>query len=162
MLVKNLNEFQSFSQLVHTNKSLHLQTVVLELKKTSSNVIIRKALKLKNEEEVFILKRLRIVNTIPVAIETSYLRSIFFPRVESIDFSNHALYESIQKQYGVNVNFTNEEILIVKATLFDSKQLHIPFGSNLVLIKGVSYDDKNHAIEYFESVNLPELYEFKS
>lgn len=161
-LVKKLNKFLSFSQLVELNTEYSLVTKEIKKEVYLSSSFVTRVLDLQKRENILELKRLRIINNIPVSIETSFIRSSFLRNIERFDFNKVPLYSTIAENYDSKITFSNEEILIVKATNEEAANLNIEFGSDLTMIKGISYDQSSNPIEYFESVSLPELYIFQS
>lgn len=161
-LEKKLNKFLSFSQLVDLNSNYKLKTVILNQELHLSSAFVTRVLELSSKEDIFELKRLRIINDIPISIETSFLRASLLPNIDHFNFENESLYKTIKENFDRQVTITSEEILIVRATKYESSLLNIQFGSDLTMIKGISFDQFNSPIEYFESVNLPELYTFQS
>ena len=161
-LEKKIDEFQSFSQLVALNSDYTLDTIVIKKEVYLSSTFVTRVLELPSKEEILELKRLRVINDIPVSLETSFLRTGLLPNINRYNFEKESLYKTIENNFNTKVSFTNEEILIVRATKDEANQLNIQFGSDLTMIKGISFDQYNNPIEYFESVNIPELYTFQS
>ncbi|HCY05937.1 MAG TPA: hypothetical protein DHS57_01200 [Erysipelotrichaceae bacterium] len=161
-LVKDLKRFQPFSEIVNSNDNYSLKTEMITSKIIKPASLICKILQLKDDETAFELRRLRKINGISVSIETSYIRNLYLPNIDKINFGNNPLYKTIELNYGRQISYTNEEILIVKATKIEAKLLNVSFGSHLTMIKGTSLDQDNIVLEYFESVSLPSLYRFIS
>jgi GntR family transcriptional regulator len=94
------------------------------------------ALQLKVEpgESVMLLRRLRLADGIPMAIEVSQIPLKFFPGLERINFTNKSLYFVLRENYGLRVAWADEVIEALPATREESNLLTIPNRSSVLSI----------------------------
>jgi GntR family transcriptional regulator len=94
------------------------------------------ALQLKVEagEPVMLLRRLRLADGIPMAIEGSHIPLKFFPGLERINFTNKSLYFVLRENYGLRVAWADEVIEALPATREESTLLTIPNKSSVLSI----------------------------
>lgn len=123
--------------------SLHLQDPELE---------VAQALKLRPGEQVYSVKRLRLVNNEPVALVTSSLPARIFARIDQQDLEKRSLYEIFERTYNRKLQWAEEVIGAVTAGPDDAHVLQAKAGSPLLLIKETTYDSQDIAIEF--SVSL--------
>src|SRR5437868_9773614 len=110
------------------------------------------ALKLAAGERVYCLKRLRFVNSKPVAIVTSFLPARIFPGIDKEDLERQSLYHVMEQIYKRKLQWAEEVIGAITAKEEDAKILHASPGSALLIIKETTYDTQRVPIEY--SVSL--------
>jgi len=123
--------------------SLHLQDPELE---------VAQALKLTPGEQVYSVKRLRLVNNEPVALVTSSLPARIFARIDKQDLEKRSLYEIFERTYNRKLQWAEEVIGAITAGPDDARALHAKAGSPLLLIKETTYDSQDIPIEF--SVSL--------
>jgi GntR family transcriptional regulator len=113
---------------------------------------VAQALKLTPGEEVYSVKRLRLVNNEPVAVVTSFLPARIFAGIDKQDLEKRSLYEIFERTYNRKLRWAEEVIGAVTASADDAHALQAKPGSPLLLIKETTYDGQNIPIEY--SVSL--------
>jgi GntR family transcriptional regulator len=83
---------------------------------------------------VFRLRRLRLADGSPVAIEESCLSSIRFPGIEKLDFIRRSLYQTLRERYGVRFGMADEILEARAASKPEAQLLAIPARSSLLVI----------------------------
>ncbi len=93
-------------------------------------------LKVRVGEPVMLLRRLRLADGIPMAIEGSHIPLKFFPGLERISFTNtnKSLYFVLRENYGLRVGWADEVIEALPATREESHLLTIPNRSSVLSI----------------------------
>lgn len=127
---------------------LLLQSFTEELRKTgftpSSRLLLQTVepaaqeladiLKIKAGESILHLRRLRMANDIPLALEDSHILLSRFPGLADIDFSDRSLYEALQHRYGTRFGWAHETIEALPATGEEAKLLTISRRASLLCI----------------------------
>lgn len=80
------------------------------------------------------LRRLRLVDAEPVAIEDVWLSQNQFPGIEKIDFGRCSLYEALRERYGVRIGSADEVIEARLANKQEAELLAIAPKSSLLMI----------------------------
>lgn len=80
------------------------------------------------------LRRLRLADDEPVAIEEVWLSQNQFPGIEKIDFGRHSLYETLREQYGIRIGSADEVIEARSASRQEAELLAIAPKSSLLVI----------------------------
>jgi GntR family transcriptional regulator len=91
-------------------------------------------LRLDPSAKVLRLRRLRLADGIPMAIELSHIPLNAFRGLEKYDFSSHSLYEVLRDRYGVRVGWADEVIEALPATAEEADLLTIPRRSSILSI----------------------------
>jgi GntR family transcriptional regulator len=117
------------------------QTVVIPTE------VLMQRLKLDGNDRVVHLRRLRIADGIPMAIEDSHIPLKQFPGLDRIDFARHSLYQTLRERYGVRVGYADEIIEALPATKEESELLTIPRKSSVLSITRVIMTTQETPVE---------------
>ena len=83
--------------------------------------------------------------------------------LESYDFHNLSFYNVLKEVYGITIQETDEELLIVEAKKDEQEYLDLQEGDQILFEKGKSYlEDSKDPFEYFEMSSIPTFYRFRS
>jgi GntR family transcriptional regulator len=94
-------------------------------------------LRLSASDKVLRLRRLRLADGIPMAVELSHIPLNAYPGLEGYDFENHSLYEVLRDRFGVRVGWADEVIEALPATAEEADLLTIPRRSSILSITRV-------------------------
>lgn len=119
------------------------------------------ALHCKPGAEVVILRRVRLANEDPIALETSTLLARLCPGIlEQHDFSQTSLYHVLQTQYGVRMVWAEQTIEARRPTPEEVQALGIPATSPILAITRVTFDIDRQPVEYVQSAYRGDRYKF--
>jgi GntR family transcriptional regulator len=105
-------------------------------------------LRVQPDESVMRLRRLRLADGIPMALEDSCIPLSQFPGLEKISFAKRSLYSVLRETYGVRVAYADEVIEALPATLEESKLLTIPKKASILSISRVIMTTEEVPIEF--------------
>ncbi len=108
------------------------------------------------------LRRLRMADGVPVAIETTYVNSEICPGIESHDFAVESLYEVLKQKYGISIAHSIERISITRVNEWESEILGVEEGEPAFYERGQEWTEQMEPVEYFKSVTLPAHFRFAS
>ncbi len=115
-------------------------------------------LRIRTNEKVISLRRLRLANGIPMAIEWSRIPLDFCPDlVESFD-PRTSLYKTLAERYGIHIAVTEEEAEAALATAEESRLLKIGKNSPVFNFVRTSYLRDGKAVEYVNSTYRGDRY----
>jgi GntR family transcriptional regulator len=134
-------------------------TITLSAEEPSSE--IKKILKLYDEDKVIFIKRLRLADGEPMAVETTYLRYSICSQVMEEQLDNQSLYEILKKKCNVTIASAFQTIEIATCKSEDCKLLNIPHNKPVFFIKRITYDARNNPVEYVESAYRSDRYKFE-
>jgi GntR family transcriptional regulator len=104
-------------------------------------------LKLTSSDKVIRLRRLRLADGIPMAIEESNIPLRQFPGLDRIDFAKHSLYQTLRERYGVRVGYADEIIEALPATREEAELLTIPKRASVLSISRIILTTQESPIE---------------
>ena len=130
---KTLISLQGFSQEMR-GAGMRPSSTVLEHGLMIPPVDIVERLQLQGDEMVFRLRRLRLADQVPIAIETSYTPAKMFRGIDSIDFEKESLYTVMQNRYGVSIGWSVDVIEAAKATVEEARMLTVPRAASILSI----------------------------
>jgi GntR family transcriptional regulator len=128
-----------------------LSSKVLSQKIVSPSLQIRHALKVSSHQEVIEIKRIRLIDKIPMAIETNYLPAPRFAGLETMNLSEASLYGILEDLYNVKPYVAEQSIEASTASNFEQKHLKITKEVSVLHIEGTSFDQNHQPVEFFKS-----------
>src|SRR5215212_6528116 len=98
------------------------------------------ALQLPANSQVITLRRLRLANNVPVAIETVHLSALNFPDLINEDLANNSLYEILQRRYGVRLTVARGTLHAEPATAEEAHLLATSEKAPLLVARRIAYN----------------------
>lgn len=101
---------------------------------------IARELELEAEEKVFCLRRVRMADFEPIAVEHVWISLRRFPRLEGRDYAETSLYEVLRKEYNLEPAYSRQRL---NAILAEGEDAKILFGAKkgvALHIRNVDYD----------------------
>jgi GntR family transcriptional regulator len=130
---KNIMHLQGFSGEMK-ERGLAPSSRLLEKVVIPATSLLISRLQLESGDKVLRLRRLRLANQIPMAIEVSHLPLRVFPGLDNFDFAKRSLYNVLHKEYGVSVSWADEIIEAVSPAPEEVDLLTLPRRSNILSI----------------------------
>jgi GntR family transcriptional regulator len=137
-----------------------LVTRVVSIRQMAATHHIERALELKPGEVVYELCRLRIVDDMPLSLQTAYLPVAVCPRLEENDLTA-SLYRLLESRYGVRLLTGQETLRARKATPSELQTLKIGEEIPVLYTERITYAANGAAVEYLEAVWRGDRYDFK-
>jgi GntR family transcriptional regulator len=101
---------------------------------------------------LYIIQRLREVDGVPTALQTSYLPKHICPGLIDQPLKDDSLYKTLQHRYNIEISSANETLQVVKADRYEAKKLEIKTGDPLFLIERSSIDTKGRPVELVKTL----------
>ena len=118
---------------------IHPSSQVLFCGECTANEIVRRHLDLEPNEPVFCLKRIRLANEEPIAIERVWISLKKYPLLLQYDFSQLSLYDVLKRDYGVEVAYSKQRINAVTIEGEDARMLFDQKKGVALRIRNVDY-----------------------
>jgi len=112
---------------------------------------VMSALRLGVGDKMLLLKRLRLANGKPMAVETVYLPSRRCPGLLDENLEDVSLYETLTEKYGIVPTRANQQWQAVACPVADAKLLEIQRGSPVLRIEQTTFDRNGRPFEHLES-----------
>lgn len=159
-LERNLQDAKSTTESVR-GAGHKLRTRILEAQIIEATQYVAEKLNIHPGQDVFYMRRLRIMDGIPYMIESNYVNLRLCPRIVEYDFSDESLYR-VLNYHNIFPCQGNESVGITYATENEARHLQIKEGGHLFFLTGVAEDQNGTPIEYFKSVARPDQVRFSS
>ncbi|MFD1606175.1 GntR family transcriptional regulator [Oceanobacillus luteolus] len=155
---QDLSGLTSFSEdmknrgFTPSNKLLHFQTI-------TGNEQIAAILKISEEDAVYEIKRIRMANDEPVALETVYTPQRIVEDMTEQDIST-SFYQHLENNLQLQIAYGKQSIEAALANEEEIKQLRIKKGNPILLMKRTSFLQDDTPIEYVKSAYRADKYKF--
>jgi GntR family transcriptional regulator len=137
-----------------------LETRVLHVRQMAATPHIERALELDCGVMVYELCRLRIVDDLPLSLQTAYLPAVLCPRLEDSDLTA-SLYRLLETRYGLRLWTGQETLRARKATPSEAHVLNIRDDIPVLYAERITYAATGVPVEYLEAVWRGDRYDFK-
>ncbi len=160
--IENLTELKGFTE--ETRESGHtVSSVVLENRLVDVPEIMSDRFDLPEGSKVVFLKRLRMIDEVPYAIELAHINPSIDVRMINIldmDMSKRSLYEFFKNTLELSIIYADETIEVLRATSENARLLTISAGDCILFRKRFTYAAKNRCVEYVQSYYRGDKYRF--
>lgn len=146
---------------VFTQLGLSFHTRLLEMSSKKADAQVAANLQIEPGEKIIFLKRLRIVESEPLVIITSYLSEKLASGLYTIDLSNRSLYTVLNDVCSLHISHIRRLIHVRLVNSREADLLKIPIPSAVYLFEELAYDDNNRPVEYSHSVFRGDKCHFK-
>jgi GntR family transcriptional regulator len=156
---------EELTQLVSTTEDMRrrgwpLLTRVLSVQLLPAAAHVACALEIAPEAPVYVLCRLRVVEGVPLSIQTAHLPAALCPKLDENDLSA-SLYNLLEGRYGLHL-WSGREILRARgATAWEANLLEIREGAPVMYAERITYGADGVPVEYLEAVWRGDRYDFK-
>lgn len=152
-----------FSTMMSFSRSLQARGSVVETRILDQGTIpasehVAAKLRLERDEEVVIIRRVRIVDGIPAAIHASYFSARTFGSLLQVDLTVESLLEAAERIGGVPMAHSQDSLRAVPASAADAALLSVVAGTPMMELEGVVYDEQNHACRYTKGIYRGDLF----
>jgi GntR family transcriptional regulator len=147
-----VGSLMSFSEEMASRGIPHV-THVLEQKVISADDDIAKKLNLRQNDQVYYLKRIRYVSDNPFLFDEHFIPYSLCPGIEKKYVDNTSLYHLLQSEYGFNLHHGQiqfEPINPPSKEIIDLLQIYP--NTNLIFAERIVYSDKEMPLDYFKSI----------
>lgn len=149
----------SFSETVRA-KGMVPSTKVLYFKKETAGDV-SSILNISKDDQIYVIKRLRLANGVPVGLEQVYIPAIFCPDLESHQLEA-SLYQLINDKYGMKIDYMDNIIEASVTTADERKLLNINVATPVLRITGVSYISGGRKFSYERDIYRADQYSYNA
>jgi len=132
-LSKSILTLEGFTDEIR-KKGIRPSSRLLQQQVLHPDLVLAERLKMSTDDEVLHLRRLRLADEDPLAIEESNIPLKRFPGIETVDFSTCSLYQTMHDRYHVEFGWADEMIEALLALADEAKLLTIPKAASLLCI----------------------------
>jgi GntR family transcriptional regulator len=156
---------QDLTQLVSTTEDMRqrgwsLLTRMVSWQQVPAAPQVARALEIAAAAEVYEVCRLRLVDDVPISVQTAYLPAALCPRLEENDLAA-SLYQLLESRYGLRLWSGRETLRARGATKHEARLLDVAEGTPVMHAERITYAANGLAVEYLEAVWRGDRYDFK-
>jgi len=157
--IRDISGFRSFSEDVQA-RGLVPGSQVLQFEEVKPDIETWGRLHLGEDEPVYLLKRLRLANGEPVAVETAYLPCRLCPGLINEDLGRNSLYAILISKYQVVPTWADAEIEASEATSEQASLLKLKPGKPVLTACRITFSANYDVIESVNSVYRGDSFTF--
>ncbi len=157
--IRDISGFGSFSEDIRA-RGLDPGARVLLFAEIVPEAAVQERLHLGEDERVYALKRLRLANAEPVAVEMAYLPCRLLPGLIHEDLANNSLYALLREKYQIVPTWADAEIEAGAATYEEALLLELAVGQPVLTAHRVTYSANYDAIEAVNSIYRGDRFTF--
>lgn len=120
------------------------------------------AYRLRDEEKVILLKRLRLADGEPLAVEMSYLSYNLCAAVLNGNFEDRSLYAVLEETCNIIPSRAGQQWTAVACPKEEARLLNIPRGAPVLHIYRTTYNQNDQPFEWVESYYRGDKYIFQA
>lgn len=158
-LRRNLQDTLGFTQAAELN-GLTVRARVLSAEQREADKSITHRLHIRLGSPVYVLRRLRLLDDVPTAIETVLANADLMPGLIDHDFSTESLYEVMKSVYGYVPSKGEERLSVTQVDEDEALALNVAVGTPAFFQSGVVCDKEGMPLEYFKGVILSERVQY--
>lgn len=148
----------SFSETVE-RKGMTPSTEVLYFQKETESPDVREVLGINSNDVLYHIKRLRLANGTPIAVEEVFLPESYCPGLESFDLKE-SLYKIIREEYNHSINYIDNTIEAAKPSREVRELLKIPAGVPVLIVTGTSYTEDGRKLFHTRDIYRSDEYSY--
>lgn len=154
-----------FNKLMSYTEQMAARNLVAGSKVLSARVIenepeIASRLSLPPTASMIRLERVRHASEEPFALESCYLSSADFPDLLSAPLSRESLFGLLERDYGVKLGYSDEEIDATAADQRTAELLNVPRKEPLLRIRQIIYSTKSKPLIYVLGIYRSDRHNF--
>jgi GntR family transcriptional regulator len=130
---KPLTQLRGFTEDI-AERGMVPASRLLEQRVIDTTAELAESLEVQVGSPVMRLRRLRLADGIPMAVEKTYISLSHIPGIQQINFGEQSLYQTLREQFSVHVAWAAETIEILPATREESRLLKIPAKTSVLSI----------------------------
>lgn len=155
---ENTSGFISFTSSWNTSGN-RTSSKVLSFLEVEANLKTSQLLGVPLGSKVYELRRLRLLDDVPVSIESSYILVSSCPGLMRFDFNrNRSLYQTLDSEYGIHITRQQQNIRATKVTEEEAGIFCSEPNINAYYVTSVGICDDGRAIERSISVTRADRY----
>jgi GntR family transcriptional regulator len=136
--------------------------VVLDIQRIPAEPDLASKLSISTGENIILLKRLRLANDEPIAVETAHLPARYFDGLQSENLEGRSLYKIMREKFGIVPTRAVQRISASACPDHEADLLYVPRKSPALHIFRTTYDQSDRVVELVESFYRGDKYVFQA
>jgi GntR family transcriptional regulator len=152
---------QSFTEWAHA-QGREASTVVLKARVRRAVKDESRLLRLPARAPLFELRRLRLMDSVPISVESSCVPIAVAPGLPDVDFSDASLFAVLRTQAGVEPTRAESSVSLEPADGRTAGLLGVPGGTSVLRFRETVYDQNDRPFELHTAANRGDGYQWTS
>jgi GntR family transcriptional regulator len=148
---KDIQKLRGFTAEM-TRRGLKPSSKVLQFERTAPDAATANLLRLRRNDEVYRIRRLRYADKEIVGLETIILPARMFPDLAKNDLENQSLYSLMETRYSIAVEWSEEELEAIPAEKDEAKLLQVAPGFPMFSMRRIVFAKDDIPVEYGHSL----------
>lgn len=145
------------------NEGHRVRSEVLRFTEEEANLKVSQTLSVPLGSPVFELRRLRLIDETPVAIETSYLLASVCPGLTAFNFSGElSLYSTLSQRYGIRITRQQQRLRTTRLTQEEARLMGCATGQSAFYMVAAGYGDDGIPVEHSVAITRADRYAIAS
>ena len=153
--VRNLQDVYGFSEAVRQAGRIPGSRLVYAVFQEADKHVARK-LHVPLGEQVFVLRRVRLIDGVPCSVETTMVSAKRCPDIEQHDYERESFADVLRWEYGIKPTSGDEKISVTVLDGAEAELLGMEEGHPAIFKSGVMSDAAGEPFEYYRTVSLSE------
>ncbi len=149
--------FMSFSEEMRA-RGLEPSSRILAFKSEVADAAVAAQLDLPLGGQVIVLKRVRLANGDPMALERCYVPYERFSRLLNFDLSKRSLYDILEREFDTRPTMCQETVEAVALDAPEARDLRVKRGEPALLVTRVTRDARGSLIEAEQTLYRSDRY----
>jgi GntR family transcriptional regulator len=158
---QQLRALTGFSQDVRSRGGQSASRV-LEARVIAAPPVAAGALRLPPGTEVILIARLRLADSVPLALESAHLPFSLVPTLLEHNFAIESLYEVLNNEYGMTLVQAEQNLEAALASSYEIELLSLKPPAAVLRMERVTYNQDGLPVEYVTSTYRGDRYKFQS
>ncbi|MFT8316985.1 MAG: GntR family transcriptional regulator [Sporolactobacillus sp.] len=159
-LEKKLSQIDGFTEdMLRRGMKPGSQLIAFEQIKANPKIAERLGL-MPEEAAVFVIKRIRLADAQPMAIETTYIPCRLVSGLTEKMLSNRSLYDYLEQDQGFTIDRAEESLEAAIVTSDEARLLEVSPNSPVLLIERLTFTKDEKKIEFTKSLYRADRYKF--
>lgn len=138
-----------------------VETKTLSFQHDTCSKSIASILGLQKDRQAIQIKRLRIVDDIPYAIETVWLHPEKCDGLTKAKLENKSLYDVLRREYKLIPNHAKQTVEPVRLNEFEKNTFHLDTDALGLIFKRTTFSENDEVIEYTKAVYRIDKHKFE-
>ena len=130
----------------------------LELVVTSAGARLARRLDVSPEARLVRVKRLRLADDEPMAMEVLHIPEALVPGLTKADFEDHSFYELLEERYGIVIASGSQSIEPTVTSEEESEVLRVPLHTPAFLFERTTVSESGRIVEFVRSIYRGDRY----
>jgi GntR family transcriptional regulator len=130
----------------------------LELNSMLAGARLAHRLGVSPEARLIRVKRLRLADSVPMAMEILHVPEALVPGLTRADFEGHSFYELLRERYGITIVSGTQSIEPTVTSEDESEVLGVPLHSPAFLFERTTISESGRIVEFVRSIYRGDRY----